>query len=242
MAGVEPTSAGLEPAVRSAGLHPFKCVTIQLWFQAREYKRAAPFRKRLLNELGSHKSPSYAVEGTSLGSIWATIERLRLQCGRHDAPGDVRRSFGPSRVPVEPATISRGHNAWESAYTNAISIGTPFLVSVQDVSVHLHKCASDITRDIKKCGKRARTVQAMSATSTQRQEAACLCQGGCSSSRPVRRSRRRPKRESVETWQPYRPERPAHSILRAESMSSPGQGWLRDSALQRVLASSAASP
>ena len=48
--GVEPTSAGLEPAVRTAGLHPFECVLYEL-HSAQEHKRAAPFRKRLLNEL-----------------------------------------------------------------------------------------------------------------------------------------------------------------------------------------------
>src|SRR5580658_6422496 len=51
VAGVEPTSAGLEPAVRSAGLHPFECVIYVVVHSAQEHKRAAPFRKRLLNEL-----------------------------------------------------------------------------------------------------------------------------------------------------------------------------------------------
>src|ERR1700722_18351687 len=42
-----------------------RCSVVQL---AQEYKRAAPFRKRLLNDW-TYVSPSYAVEGTSCASV-----------------------------------------------------------------------------------------------------------------------------------------------------------------------------
>ena len=53
--GVEPTCAGLEPAVRSAGLHPLREKS-SVVIAGLERKRAAPFRKRLLNELDLEKS------------------------------------------------------------------------------------------------------------------------------------------------------------------------------------------
>jgi hypothetical protein len=56
VAGVEPTSAGLEPAVRSAGLHPFEWLVIQLWIWSRNAKEPPPRGKRLLNELDVCKS------------------------------------------------------------------------------------------------------------------------------------------------------------------------------------------
>ena len=59
---------------------------------AQEYKRAAPFRKRLLNELDV-VSPSYAVEGTSWGSVGDPIEGLGLQCLGHDAPARRQKAF-----------------------------------------------------------------------------------------------------------------------------------------------------
>jgi hypothetical protein len=64
--------------------------------RAQEHKRAAPFRKRLLNETRP-VSPSYAVEGASWGSIWTQLKDCAFSDAVMARPRDVRR---PSRPPV----------------------------------------------------------------------------------------------------------------------------------------------
>ena len=91
VAGVEPTSAGLEPAVRSAGLHPFEddCSVV---FSTQERKRAAPFRKRLLNETRPVEvlvMPSRAPPG---GDV-RPVEGLRFRCRGRDAPARGQKAL-----------------------------------------------------------------------------------------------------------------------------------------------------
>jgi hypothetical protein len=62
---------------------------------AQEYKRAAPFRKRLLNELDD-VSPSYAVEGTSWGSVATQLKDWAFNVWAMARPRDVKRLSEPS--------------------------------------------------------------------------------------------------------------------------------------------------
>ncbi len=66
VAGVEPTSAGLEPAVRTAGLHPFECLMSWSAFAPGNTKEPPPFGSGSSTNW-TYVSPSYAVEGTSRG-------------------------------------------------------------------------------------------------------------------------------------------------------------------------------
>jgi hypothetical protein len=61
----------------------------------REYKRAAPFRKRLLNEQDVCKS-FYAVEGTSWGVVEAQSKDCTFVIWAMARPRDVKRPSGPS--------------------------------------------------------------------------------------------------------------------------------------------------
>ena len=62
---------------------------------AQEYKRAAPFRKRLLNELDVC-CPSYAVEGTSWGSVATQMKDWAFNVWAMARPRDVKRLSEPS--------------------------------------------------------------------------------------------------------------------------------------------------
>ena len=95
MAGVEPTSAGLEPAVRSAGLHPFEWLVIQLCVWPRNTKEPPPFGSGSSTNW-TYVSPSYAVEGTSWGSVATQLKDWAFNIWAMARPRDVRRPLRPS--------------------------------------------------------------------------------------------------------------------------------------------------
>ena len=95
MAGVEPTSAGLEPAVRSAGLHPFECSLFSCSFWSRNTKEPPPFGSGSSTNW-TYVSPSYAVEGTSLGSVATQLKEWAFNVWAMARPRDVKRLSEPS--------------------------------------------------------------------------------------------------------------------------------------------------
>src|SRR5580700_6658362 len=62
---------------------------------AQEYKRAAPIRKRLLNDW-TYVSPSYAIEGTSWGSVAIQLKDWAFSIWAMVRPRDVRRPLRSS--------------------------------------------------------------------------------------------------------------------------------------------------
>ena len=126
MAGVEPTSAGLEPAVRSAGLHPFEdgC---SVGSRPRERKRAAPFRKRLLNETRPVKVLVIALRAPP-GGRFGPCRRIALSMpGPRRARARSRGSLSLLRA-GSAGISSRRRTAQSQWYTNETPEGTIFTI------------------------------------------------------------------------------------------------------------------